>query len=106
MIEIKELIEDIKREVPDKLIFQDREYYSQPVQTWRDTYNPKKRQLDLGKLVTNLNDMLKNDPENVSKKMTLYRYFITVLDAEKHHLNYRAFRSEILSKYKDLIPYI
>ncbi len=105
-IDVQSIITAAKKAVPQDLIFQDREYYQMPGTLYMNTISERKRQVDLGKLVSNLDYIMKQDPKNVVKNRLLFRYFLVLIDSKKHFLDYRAFRSEILGRYRDLVDYI
>lgn len=105
-IDVKSIINVAKKAVPQDLIFQDREYYQMPGTLYMSTMSERKRQFDLGKLVSNLDYIMKQDPTNEPKNRMLLRYFLVLIDSKKHFLDYRAFRSEILTRYRDLVDYI
>ena len=102
----KEILDMAKREIPEDLIFQDREYYQEPETIFKDTFNVKRQQLDAGKFVVNTDYILDKNLHSEVKRRNLLRYFVVLIDAKKYHLDYRAFRSELITRYRDLIDYI
>ena len=105
-IDVKGIIVAAKEAVPQDIMFQDREYYQMPEALYRSTIKDYRRQIDFGKLVSNMDYIMAQDPTNEEKNRMLFRYFLVILNSRKRFLDYRAFRSEILSRYKDLVDYI